>query len=504
MVVQHGRIVWNFRARGVGKTISKRDQSRACPCGSGEKYEKCCGMPPKVVDLTQVRWRKTAYELRRRLGEFADRDVFIDEADRAQDIYLAELDAGVVDHEEEFTLERSFEWFIFDYRLTDHLTVLEHFIQMEELSDNERILMDKWRESRLCVYEVTKILIGEGIVIRDLISQGVYTVHDPNAALEIEQGSVLFIRVLAVGDEYEFSTSGLALPGSYRDTLMFHLQRDLKDYLKRTKGTTPGHYLAERGHIINKWVVDLGLLNRRPRLGPDASKRDPLSLELAQKLTDAFLDDYYEDWLDRNIPALGGRSPRNLSRTGLGRQKIEELLGELSLIEENRARRGEPHYDINRVRTKLGIQESGTTWGAFPDRLETDSAWPETGYTKVAISVSSGMRELGFDKSQEGAALQLWHDYCMKERPLVRKIPVWSASVVYAMSRLELNNALKQKDLAEFFGVSISSISGNFRSLCRSLGLNVLDSRYTNVVSPLAGRTGRIPLLDYLLRGERS
>ncbi|HUW64118.1 MAG TPA: SEC-C metal-binding domain-containing protein [Spirochaetia bacterium] len=493
----------------MGKTNSGRNQSRTCPCGSGEKYDKCCGIPPKVIDLALVRWRKTAQELRRRLGEFADRDVFMEEANQAQDIYLAGLDPELVDHEDEFTLERCFEWFIFDYRLSDGRTVLEHFAQEEKISDNEQVLLGRWRQSRLSVHEVVEVRAGEGIVVRDLVSQAVYRVRDLNAALEIEQGSVLFMRVLAVGDEYEFSTSGLALPGSYRDVLMFHLQRDLREYLKRRRGATPDQYLAQRAHVINKWVVDLGLLNRQPRWNPDGSQRDPLSLNLAQKLTNAFLDDYYERWLDRNIPALGGGTPRNLSRTGLGRQRLEELLRELDLIEEDRARRGEPFYDVNRVRAKLGLQKTGSgreaaRGGAARLELMGTQAWPEGGYGEVARSVSSGMRELGFDKRQEGAALQLWHDYCSKERPLVRKVSVWSASVVYALSRLELNSRLKQKDLAAFFGVSISSISGNFRSLCRSLGLDVFDSRYATRSSPLKGRTGRIPLLDYLLRGEKS
>jgi hypothetical protein len=480
----------------VGNTYNNRSQSRTCPCGSGEKYEKCCGVPPKVVDLNLVRWRKTAQDLRRRLGEFADRDIFIEEANRAQDIYLSVLDPDLVDHEDEFTLERCFEWFIFDYRLHDGRTVLDHFAREEAVSDRERELIGKWREARLSVHEVVDVVAGEGIVVRDLVTQAVYRVHDLSAALEIEPGSVLFMRVLAVGGEFEFSTSGLALPGSYCEILMSHLQRDLRDYLKRRKGAGPGQYLAERSHIINKWVVELGLLNRQPRRNP-GSRRDPLSVDLAQKLTDAFLDDYYERWLDRNIPALGGGTPRNLSRTGVGRQRLEELLRELDLIEEGRARRGEPYYDVNRVRAKLGLQkvEAGQT-GAF--------VWPDVGYGDVARAVSSGMRELGFDRRQEGAALRLWHDYCALARPLVRKVPVWSASVVYAISRLELNQGFKQKDLAEFFGVSISSISGNFRSLCRSLGLVVFDSRYATRSSPLKGRTGRIPLLDYQVRGEKS
>jgi hypothetical protein len=482
-----------------------RSHLLACPCGSGREYEKCCGTPPKVVDLTQARWRKTARELRRRLGEYADRDDFLFEASQAQDAYLAGLDPDLVDHDDEFTLERAFEWFIFDYPLGDGRTVLERFAARERLSDAERELVEKWREARLSLHEVLEVRPGEGIVVRDLIGDKVYPVHDVGAALEIETGSLLFMRVLAVGDGYEFSTGGLALPGSYRDVLMFHVRRDLQDYLRKMRGATTGGYLAERAPVINKWVVDLGLLNRQPRWKPDEMERDALSLELAQKLTNAFLDEYYERWLDSSIPALGGRTPRDLCRTPAGRRRLEELLRELDLIEEGRARRGEPHYDVNRVRARLGLRRERRSPASVrsPDPAG-GFTWPQDGYGEVARAVSSGMRKLGFDAGQEGAALRLWYDFCSKERPQVRKAPVWSASVVYAMSRLELNDRVRQKDLAEFFGVAISSISVNFRSLCRALGLAVYDSRYTTRSSPLVGRTTHIPLLDYVLKSGKS
>ena len=44
--------------------------------------------------------------------------------------------------------------------------------------------------------------------------------RDLNAAAEIDVGSILFMRVLKVGEEYEFSTSGLALPCEYGEQLL--------------------------------------------------------------------------------------------------------------------------------------------------------------------------------------------------------------------------------------------------------------------------------------------
>ena len=84
--------------------------------------------------------------------------------------------------------------------------------------------------------------------------------HDLNAAAEIDVGSILFMRVLKVGEEYEFSTSGLALPGEYGEQLLERLYRDRQEYYceKNMEPRSWITYFKERAHVVNAIVMELG------------------------------------------------------------------------------------------------------------------------------------------------------------------------------------------------------------------------------------------------------
>ena len=74
--------------------------------------------------------------------------------------------------------------------------------------------------------------------------------RDLNAAAEIDVGSILFMRVLKVGEEYEFSTSGLALPCEYGEQLLERLYQRPSEYYweKNTEPRGWVTYFKERAH----------------------------------------------------------------------------------------------------------------------------------------------------------------------------------------------------------------------------------------------------------------
>lgn len=242
---------------------------KSCPCGSGRPYESCCGKRKVFYSLEQVRWRRAGQDLRRSLGQFADQPSLAWDAARAQDLYLGCLNKHLVDSEDDFIMERCFEWFIFDYRLSNGRTVIETFRKEHPGSIDERqaVLLKEWARSRISLYEVTAVLPDEGIVIKNILDRGDVKVNDVNAAEEIEAGSILLIRILKVGGEYEFSTSGLALPATFKEPLLKKLHRDRENYFREAKNEIRGWgtYLKERAHIINAWVMDLGAPDPRSR-----------------------------------------------------------------------------------------------------------------------------------------------------------------------------------------------------------------------------------------------
>lgn len=495
-----------------------------CPCGSGKPYTQCCGAREVCCSLDQVRWRRAAQDLRQKLGEFADQPSFAWDAARAQDMYLGCLDQELMLHDDDFTMERCFEWFIFDFNLSKGSTIIETFREEypHPLSFYEKMLVKEWVRARISLYEVLAVLPGKGLVIKDLLSRKKLMVHDLNAAAEIKMGNILLMRVLKVGEEYEFSTSGLALPDWCKKPLLKRLRQDRLESGARGWGT----YLKERSHKINAWVMELGTDNTRTG-SPASSKSEQYKIMFALpdgqelltliKQSDAFIvtqelkdrsgafKSVSAAWLGEARPLCGKCTDDGVweketcsQTTDAGRKNgLRPVLGHLvltprsviitanspGLLSLGKKLITEIFPGITRESAADAHYRAEAPGEAFADHYP----WPEPGYAVVADSVRDGLRKRGYDAQQQRGAMKLWFDYCSKERPAIRKTAVWAAAVIYAFARLEMARELKQQDLAGQYGVASSTISMKFRLLCRSLELVAYDKRYATKRPPLHG-----------------
>jgi hypothetical protein len=478
---------------------------KLCPCGSGKPYLLCCSR--KVFALDQVRWRHAGQELRRRLGDFADQPSFAWEAAQAQDLYLGCMDQQLVSRYDDFTMERCFEWFIFDYKLSSGKTIIETFRQenLHELGEKGSALASAWANSPISLYEVTMTLPGEGLLLKELLGRGVIRVHDVNAATEIEPGSILLMRVLKVGDEYEFSTSGLALPGDCKETLLKHLRQDRQEYYDKLNMKVRGwrSYLKERAHKINAYVLKLGVSCSQQTQG-DPGKKDMERMAI-------FAVENWQDALEKlNHSGDFILFLERYDSSGGFRQAVAAILGRTSGSKPLRAVVGHliltPRFIILNAATAKLMQEARRVLTAlFKENIAENPgycreqpaegmtaplafySWPEPGYAAVANRVQDGLNALGYGPKQQRGALKLWYDFCSKEQPSIRKTAVWAATVIYAFGRLENEKVVRQQDLAWQYGVSSSTISARFRLLCQSLQLVAYDKRYTSKRPPLNG-----------------
>ncbi|HBV97285.1 MAG: hypothetical protein JL50_12835 [Peptococcaceae bacterium BICA1-7] len=468
-----------------------------------------------IISLDQYRWRKVGQVLRRKLGDFAGDPVFSKEISRAQQMYLDGVDPDIVDENEDMIMERCFEWFIFDYVVDGGVTPIEIYAAQNTLSGMEKKLLDDWTGSRLSVFEVKEVDPGSGLSIEDVLLSRQVMVNNFDVAGNIEKGSIVYMRILRVGDEYEFSTGGFGLPPACAEPLLERIRVDAGKYASR-RGTGRfflEKYLRERAHLINSWVLDLA--HRSYSTGFDHDEevlsdgfsdlRDKMSRKIAQQITDAFLDDYYERWINQPQQALDGNTPKESVRTVHGRAKLEELLKELEKMEKKRARKGEPHYDIEKVRSRLGLlnRESATT--SDPDRVQVkggqgiveDFSWPDRKCARIALLLNDRLKIKEYAVERVNGAIKLWFDYCVKVKPIIRKEHLWVAAVEYAMARIECDHAVSQRKLAEEFSINSSSLSEKFRLLCSSLNLTVFDSRYFSGKTAIDG----LELYDPVLAG---
>lgn len=67
------------------------------------------------------------------------------------------------------------------------------------------------------------------------------------------------------------------------------------------------------------------------------------------------LDEYYDNWIDKPLERLQGRTPRESLKTKKGREKLNAILDELQDLYEHARQRGEPFYHVSKLRKKLRL-----------------------------------------------------------------------------------------------------------------------------------------------------
>lgn len=76
----------------------------------------------------------------------------------------------------------------------------------------------------------------------------------------------------------------------------------------------------------------------------------------SKKELDKKLEEHYAEWIDLPLPALDGLTPRKAAGTAEGRKMLDIVLRELENIYKLARERGEPYYDIKKVRHELKLK----------------------------------------------------------------------------------------------------------------------------------------------------
>jgi len=445
---------------------------KQCLSGSGKKTGSGNANKENVIDISKYRWWRTGQHLRSKLAEFADHEMLMDEVGIARERYFSVIDPDLADYEDEFLMERFFEWFIFDYRIRGR-TLLEYVTMAGNFTSEEIELLNKWGKTRSSIYQVIRISDDSSVTLRDLLRGGEVVVADPDITQELASGQILFIRILPVGVEYEFSTGGLILPTYSRDFIISRVNLDAELFWNKNgrRGKWDA-YLQRRSHIINALVMETASIvwdleeKYDKELSQEANNSGDASPLLAQRATNVFLDYFYDRWINEPMDILQGQTPLEASRTKKGRIKLQALLLELLKMEKKRAKEGEPSYDLSKVCQKLNLSLDKSM-----EELKSN-ADDGQGYAEVTKLIRDGLREMGYPSQQVNVAEKMWWDYSKMVSPTFKKPETWAAAVIYAVTRSTGNKLINQNTLANKYNISATTISNNYRNMCRTLQIN--------------------------------
>jgi len=71
---------------------------------------------------------------------------------------------------------------------------------------------------------------------------------------------------------------------------------------------------------------------------------------------DTAIDEYYDDWINKPLNALQGKTPKEAMETKEGRERLNSILEELETLYEHAKKHGEPYYDVLKLRKKLRLE----------------------------------------------------------------------------------------------------------------------------------------------------
>lgn len=175
------------------RTQPKISRNAPCPCGSGQKYKKCClgsanHRPPAPVSDGQRLARGHVIDARlvTQLNRFQQRQF-----PHASDLAAQDFD------DEVYSLQLFGPWLFYAF-LVDGRTLAEHFLEKQgaSLSKEEREWLHAQRQAWLSVWEVLDIEPGQRITLQDLLTGERRTVKDAAGSASLTKRDTLLARIV--------------------------------------------------------------------------------------------------------------------------------------------------------------------------------------------------------------------------------------------------------------------------------------------------------------------
>ncbi|MFQ6059058.1 MAG: SEC-C metal-binding domain-containing protein [Anaerolineae bacterium] len=341
--------------------MAKVGRNDPCPCGSGKKYKHCHLKLEREAHSEAFLLERAQATLYDRIVDFSrDRQDIVDFTSAFDLYWNGRYSVEEPEALSRVQIARFLDWYLFDYQTSqDKKRIIELFAetQGDTLPPLERELLTEWQTgTRFGLYEVASL--NGTVHLRDLL-RGDEAQARQVLGIPLGEGDVLLARLLPVRGTYHFSRGGLIIPPEFKAELQSYAQEHFQAYQDRHYEATWADFLRDRGYLFNHFVLDkveppTVLV---PRKAPEEVTAHDIVRQMQAQVIVGTLEQHYERWLDTPIRAWGNRTPRQLVRTPEGQRRVAMLLDELEAVEETKQRLGQPYYDVDLLRARLGLIE---------------------------------------------------------------------------------------------------------------------------------------------------
>jgi tetratricopeptide (TPR) repeat protein len=190
------------------------------------------------------------------------------------------------------------------------------------------------------------------------------------------------------------------------------------------------------------------------------------------------------------IPSATLQKARQANTIGLQqyeRWDVEQAIRSFEEAIRLNPEKAEFHLNLARALARYGDFDSAKRALGSYIRYEVDKELSERfeqlfgeGMDEVETLVTEQMNRKGLPLEVTGAAVQMWLEYriCIGRRPLViRKPETWAAALDYTVRKVNFQE-LTQREIADLYGVSPSTVRAYHNDLVQALDIMPCDYRY--------------------------
>lgn len=223
------------------RSPAKVGRNEPCPCGSGQKYKKCC------LDKARAPARASEHELDRRLLDQVEAFT----AATWPKLLPEKLAACPLAHDDDAMAQLGRTWVLCHAVAPDGRTPLRAFLdaRRDRLSAEERAWAEAQSSAHLSLFEVISVEAGAHLVLRDRLTREEHRVHDVLASQSATPGVSLVGRVANVGGKALLAGT---LPRLLRPTQAEPVRAAIERRLKKAgiSRTATGLHAEAAGRIV--------------------------------------------------------------------------------------------------------------------------------------------------------------------------------------------------------------------------------------------------------------
>ena len=239
--------------------MSNPRRNDPCPCRSGKKYKRCCGVAGATLWKPEAQDRERAF---RELSEFAGKGEHLSRLEEAQQAFWSAALDGLTPAQAQQArelpqVETGAQYYsMLDFEVAQGASLAELFLAARgsALEPAQERVLATLTGSSLSVYEVREVREHEGFYLRDLWRGGQVWVEQGAATESIQQGQVLVARVsLWPGKVRQLEGDMWVFPPDRGPELLDFLREEGRALLGPSPVFDGAEFLRELGLLANKF-----------------------------------------------------------------------------------------------------------------------------------------------------------------------------------------------------------------------------------------------------------